>query len=429
MTSFRTFLIGLVVLFAAFVAVEYYRPEPTNWQPTYQNRDKIPFGTYVLYDLLPDLFGRQAVSTVRQPIANQLLPNLGTQEFANQDTVLPATAPSARVLRTAANYVFVHHTFTISRLDRDALLRYVARGNHAFIATEYLDELLADTLRLHLASGELGLKRRARRRPATERTAADSTTLHLLNPAFAAHARFRFPSSEASWFFEPDSACRAIVLATNAKRQPVLVRVPYGRGALVLSSTPAALSNYFLLRPATAGFGFAALSYLPQRPVFWDEYQKQGPLGEQSLWRVVSQHAALRWAVGLAAVGLALFALFEAKRRQRVIPVLKPLPNTTLLFTRTVASLYRQNDNHALMAEKKISLFLELLRQRLQEPALDLNSEATRKRLTQLSGFSRTQVDELIRVIHYVRTAPQVRDAELQKLNAVLSSFRKAAFS
>ncbi|GAA3949165.1 DUF4350 domain-containing protein [Hymenobacter algoricola] len=425
MTRFRAFLLALVGLFAAFVAVEYYQPEPTSWRHTYQNNDKVPYGTYVLYDLLPDLFGRQPVRTIRQPIANQLLPGLGTRAYA--DTVRPA---ATRVLAASANYLFVHHSFELSRLDRAALLRYVGRGNHVFIATESLDDLLGDTLRLHLAvqSPSQRLQRQARRRVAPAASAPDSTTLRLLNPGLAAD-RFRFPSNEVNWFFVPDSACRATVLAVNSQQKPVLVRVPHGRGFVYLSSTPAVLSNYFLLRPATAGFGFAALSYLPERPVFWDEYQKQGRLGEQSLWRVVSQHAALRWATTLLGAGLLLFALFEAKRRQRVIPVIKALPNTTLLFTRTVASLYRQDHNHALIAEKKISLFLETLRHRLQEPALDLNEDATRDRLAQKAGLSRARIDEMVRVIHFVRTAPQVRDSELQKLNQVLSEFRHSAFS
>ncbi|AIZ64474.1 hypothetical protein PK28_13765 [Hymenobacter sp. DG25B] len=425
MTRFRAYLLGLVVLFAGFVAVEYFKPEPTNWKPTYQNRHKIPYGTYVLFDLLPDLFG-QRVSTVRQPIANQLLPSLGKQEFSHPDTVLPVGAPAARVLRTPANYLFVNHTFSLSRLDRDALLRYVARGNHAFIATENLDDLLADTLRLQMVSISESVKRRAGRL-ATRQTNTDSTTLRLLNPAFAAHARFRFPTAQANQYFKPDSACQATVLALNDHQQPVLVRVPYGRGSLFLSSTPAAFSNYFLLRPATAGFGFSALSYLPARPIFWDEYQKQGPLGEQSLLRVVMSHEALRWAFYLLMASLLLFMIVEARRRQRVIPVLKPLPNTTLLFTRTVASLYRQGGNHERIAEKKINLFLEFLRNRFQETSPDLNDEAFRERLTQKAGMPRPRIDELIRRIHFARTAPTVSDTELLLLSQTLAAFRRDA--
>jgi hypothetical protein len=217
------------------------------------------------------------------------------------------------------------------------------------------------------------------------------------------------------------------VLATNDQRQPVLVRVPFGRGSLFLSSTPAAFSNYFLLRPATAGFGVAALSYLPARPVFWDEYQKQGSLGEQSLLRVVMSHEALRWAWYLLLISALLFVVIEARRRQRVIPVLRPLPNTTLLFTRTVASLYQQGGNHERIAEKKINLFLEFLRNRFQETSPDLNDEAFRERLAQKAGMPRPRIDELILRIHFTRTAPTVTDQQLLLLSQTLATFRRDA--
>jgi hypothetical protein len=429
MTRFRAFFLGLVVLFVAFVLVEYFRPTPTNWSPTFINRDKIPYGTYVLFDALPRVFPGQTISTVRQPIANQLLPTL--DEDINPDSVL---APKAQppLLGQSASYIFINSDFYCSRLDRDALLRYVAAGNTVFIAAEQFDNLLEDTLHFD-TKPNIGLDslmaRRFRRPRRNQAPASQLTSLTLLTPPHGAAARHRFPTDDVQWHFEASGGCQATVLAIDAQRRPVLLRVPLGQGALVLSSTPAVFSNYTLLRPHSSDYAFAAMSLLPaKQQVFWDEYQKQGPLGEQSLLRVLKQNTALRWALYTGLAGLALFAFFEARRRQRIIPVLKPLPNTTLLFTRTVAALYRQGANHALIAEKKIGLFREQLRHRLQEPALDLNDEPTRERLAQKAGVPRAQVDNLIKLIHRVETAPQVTAADLLRLSRALSDFRKAAF-
>ncbi|QJX45741.1 DUF4350 domain-containing protein [Hymenobacter taeanensis] len=354
MTRFRAFYLGLVLLFVAFVLVEYFRPTPTNWSPTFINRDKIPYGTYVLFDALPRLFPGQSVSTVRQPIANQLLPTLDGD--INPDSVL---APQAQppLLGQSASYIFINSDFYCSRLDRDALLRYVAAGNTAFIAAEQFDNLLQDTLHFD-TKPYIGLdslmSRRIRRTQGNLAPAAKQTALTLLAPPRGAASQYRFPIDDVQWHFEAYPGCRATVLAIDAKRRPVLLRVPLGQGALVLSSTPAVFSNYTLLRPHSPNYAFAAMSLLPAtQSVFWDEYQKQGSLGEQSLLRVLKQNTALRWALYTGLAGLVLFAFFEARRRQRIIPVLKPLPNTTLLFTRTVAALYRQGTNHALIAEKK----------------------------------------------------------------------------
>ncbi|MEJ7659859.1 MAG: hypothetical protein WKG07_09645 [Hymenobacter sp.] len=47
MTTFRWYLLGILALFGAYVALEYYRPKPLDWSPTLSSKDKIPYGTYV----------------------------------------------------------------------------------------------------------------------------------------------------------------------------------------------------------------------------------------------------------------------------------------------------------------------------------------------------------------------------------------------
>ena len=51
--------------------------------------------------------------------------------------------------------------------------------------------------------------------------------------------------------------------------------------------------------------------------------------------------------------------IFNAKRRQRVVPIINPLPNTTLDFTKTIGNLYYQEGNHQNIVDKKIIYFLE----------------------------------------------------------------------
>ncbi|UOG73832.1 hypothetical protein MTX78_17120 [Hymenobacter tibetensis] len=469
MTTFRWYLLGLALLFGAYVAVEYYRPKALDWTPTFQNKDKIPYGAYVLYDVLPDIMGvdKAQVRTIRVPVYNQIEvegqepmedyseardePSPGdTTSSATEDSVAtdasepPATAPNNDATNSSneeddyeaglaeagypkATYVFVDDEFKISASDCRALLRHVARGNDAFIAAEQFDRHFADTLGFR-TSAFTG--RRKRQLKTTDAALLDSVQLQLSNTklANAAGKGFRLPALGAAFRLLPDSALPATQLASDTAGRAVLVRVPHGRGHIFLCTVPLAFTNYFVLQPRTGNFAFAALSYLPAgRTVWWDEYQKQGRQGEQSLLRVLLAHDALRWALYLALLGAVLFVAFEARRRQRVIPILKPLPNTTLLFTRTIAGLYRQGNNHTAIAEKKIQLFLEHLRTRFYEPGLDLNDEAARERLAQKTGIPRTDVDALVRRINFLLTAPQVSDADLLGLNKALNDFRKAA--
>ncbi|HEX8428578.1 DUF4350 domain-containing protein [Hymenobacter sp.] len=495
MTTFRWYLLGLALLFGAYVAVEYYRPKPLDWTPTFQNNDKIPYGTYVLYDVLPDLMGvdKREVRTVRVPIYNQIEgqdeptndlvadttdavvtadqtdsedSDEGNENSASTDTTAvadeneDATSPTlARAEEPAdtatastteapddadyeaglaeagypkATYLFVDDVFELSESDCRALLRHVARGNDVFIAAEQFNRHFADTIGFRTAAfvSRFHPRKKKKKKEATDAALLDSVRLVLSNPrlARAAGNGFKLPALGASYRLLADSGVAATQLAADTAGQAVLVRVPHGQGHIYLCTVPLAFTNYFALQPRTGNFAFAALSYLPVgRTVWWDEYQKQGRQGEQSLLRVLMAHDALRRALYSSLLGALLFVLFEARRRQRVIPILKPLPNTTLLFTRTVASLYRQGNSHALIAEKKIQLFLEHLRTRLHEPSLDLNDEVARERLAQKTGIPRPEVDALVRRINFLLTAPQVSDADLLALNKALNAFRKAA--
>ncbi len=480
MTTFRWYLLGLGLLFAAYVAVEYYRPKPLDWSPTLRNDHKSPYGTFVLFDQLPTVLGVPAgeVRIVRAPIFSQI-EGLDEDDFAAKQAEAPDsvarneatatdsanTVPAAPTARgpvrprqpatsagadTAtddadyaaglaaghfepATYLFVAQSFKLSRLDCRALLRHVARGNDVLIAAEEFDSHFADTLGFRSALSAQALPLRAARPDAPGQPTTDSVGLQLTSPALArqAGASFRLPARAALTRLLPDAALsgRATQLATATNDgQAVLLRVPHGRGHLYLCSVPLAFSNYFVLQPRTTNFAFAALSYLPTgRTVWWDEYQKQGRRGEQSLLRVLLDHEALRYATYLALVGALLFVLVEARRRQRVIPVLRPLPNTTLQFTRTVAGLYRQRGSHGLIAEKKIGLFLEHLRTRYHEPGLDLSDDATRERLAQKSGIPRPDIDALVRRLNFALTAPQVSDAELLALSKAINTFRQEA--
>ena len=453
-TPFRLYVLGLALLFGVYVLVESHRPKPLDWTPTYFNTDKIPYGTYALFDQLPRLLGTDSIEVVRLPAYNQLtgisiddtpLPRRQqgsavtvettrdsaehvistTRDAAGTDTAStsPATAPlPLRDLQ--ANYLFVNNAFDNARLDVRALLAFARRGNAVFITTEDLNQAFLDSLGVQVAL----LDQSSLRHGARALLAPDSVELRFANPALAAgHCWLPAKAVPARFVLRPGQPGHT--LATDAQGRAVYVELPHGRGHFYLCAVPAAFSNFYFLRPRTRSFAVAALRYLPARRTLWDEYQKQGPAGEQSLLRVLVAHEPLRLAYYLTLAGAVLFVLTTARRRQRVIPTISPLPNTTLLFTRTVAGLYRQGRSHTLIAEKKVSLFLDFLRTRFHETSPDFGDEDFRARLSQKSGVPRPRLDELLRLVNFARTAPQMNDEQLLKLSKAISAFRREARS
>ena len=430
-TTFRLYMLGLALLFGVYVVVESHRPKPLDWTPTYINTDKIPYGTYALFDQLPRLLGTDSIEVVRLPAYNQLT-GISLEDAPapsrryparTSETSGPGPATDALPLQAGlhANYLFVNNAFGNDRLDSRALLALARRGNAVFITAEDLNGAFADSLGVRVE------RLAPRIRPTARNTfGPDSVELRFANPALAA-GRCWVPGSAAEFRFVLKPGHAGHTLATDARGRPVYVELAVGLGHVYLCAVPAVFSNRYFLQPRIRPFAVAALRYLPARRTFWDEYQKQGPTDDQSLLRVLIAHEPLRLAYFITLAGAALFMFMGARRRQRIIPTIHPLPNTTLLFTRTVAGLYRQGRSHGLIAEKKVSLFIDYLRTRFQEPSPDFGDEQFRERLSQKSGVPRPRVDELLRLMNFARTAPQVTDAQLMQLNAAVNDFKREA--
>ena len=113
---------------------------------------------------------------------------------------------------------------------------------------------------------------------------------------------------------------------------------------------------------------------------------------------------------------------FEMKRRQRIIPVIKPLGNTTLEFVSTIGNLYYQNGDHKNIAEKKILFFLDQIRSRfwLNTNRLD---DAFTTSLAKKSGKDQEEVRKIVDTINNIRSQPSISADELLDLNTKIESF------
>jgi hypothetical protein len=108
---------------------------------------------------------------------------------------------------------------------------------------------------------------------------------------------------------------------------------------------------------------------------------------------------ALKWAWYLFLIGLLIFIIFNAKRKQRIVPILKPLPNLTLDFTKTIGNLYYQEGDHDNIIDKKIIYFLERIRNEYLIDTTKLDDEFIKK-LHHKSGKEVSDITELVFLIN-----------------------------
>ncbi len=404
MKSYRNFLLLITGLFIVFVLVEYYKPEPVDWTKTFINKDKSPFGTYILYNQLPVVFRGKRISPVREPIYNQLNKNYFNPEFEENSEAQEA------ITNDILNYVFINSSFRADSLDINHLLRFAEKGNQVFIAANSIQAQLLDTLNIQVNRN-------------FKFSSKDSVVLRFANRNLKDIAKI--PERVVEYYFTvTDSSGNGDLqsLASIDSAKVVFTRVTFGKGLFYLCSVPELFSNFYLLKKKSENLAFYALSYLPVSEVYWDEYQKQGAIGEDSILRAVLENKSLKWAYYLVIASVFLFILFEAKRKQRIIPVIEPPLNSTLEFTRTLGNLYLSKSDHKNIAVKKITYFYEYLREHYRITVSEIN-EALIETIASKSGSDKNLVDDIFRMINYVQYNNSITEKNLLDLNILLERF------
>jgi hypothetical protein len=182
-----------------------------------------------------------------------------------------------------------------------------------------------------------------------------------------------------------------------------------------------------MLKPGGAEYAATALSFLKSsRQIVLDEYYTQGDAGDDTPMRVFLSNTALEWAYYIALFSLAIFVLYEIKRRQRIIPVIEPLSNSTLDFVSVVGRVYYEKRNNANIAQKKILYLLTWLRDEYHVKTNKLDDEFIEK-LTGKLGLKKAFAVDLVDYIKYISVQTQVNDRELIELNKLIEKFYNQA--
>jgi hypothetical protein len=145
----------------------------------------------------------------------------------------------------------------------------------------------------------------------------------------------------------------------------------------------------------------------------------------ESPLRFILSRTALAWAYGITIVSLLCYVLFEAKRRQRIIPVVSPPQNATLEFVDTIGRLYYQHGDHKNLAQKKITYFMESIRTRFYLKTGILDEEFV-DRLSEKSNVEREQVKMLISLIRKISESDSVSEDMLIRLSDMIERFNRA---
>jgi hypothetical protein len=413
MKKYFFYILFLVVTVVGYIAVEYKRPKPINWTQTFSERDKIPYGTSALIELLPSIFDGQKTHIIRKPLYNFLTEDSLPKQFS---------------------YLSVNGFFQADTNDLAELYRFVGKeGNQAFLVSNDFPEKLKDTLHIKVEEKDLihYFKLDSAQKKSTIKDisilAGDSIKLSLLNPKYQTPLPYFVPRQTGEHYLITNDTTQALALGSNKTGEYNFLKIKFGKGYFFLHTVPEAFSNYFLLSKQNSHYTFNVLSYLPaNQPIYWDEYQKQGREGEDDIFRFMKSNEALRWVYYLLLYGIIIYMIFQGKRRQRIIPIIEPLKNTSLAFVQTIGNLYYQRQDHTNIAQKKIAHFFAYIRQHFHLQTNVLDQEFV-ENLALKSGQSFDSIKDITDNIKDIQRHHSLSEQQLISISNQIEVFYKQA--
>ncbi len=384
----------LILIFGIIALVEYTTPPPINWERTFKETDKIPYGTFVFYEELDQLFPNSEVKDIK------VTPyEFFDERYSWEDTTYTVSG----------TYIVIDDYTEIDETSAQELLDFASFGNDIFIASNYFPENLKDSLGFE-TTNDFSFKGKA--------------DLSLANPIFKQDS-ITIEKGLSNIHFSKFDTLYSTVLGYqkfNTSTHVNYIKTSWGMGRFYLHLQPTAFTNYQLLKKSNKKYAEAVMSYLDDDTIFFDSRTKfRNDLDTSSL-RFIHSQPALRWAWYLVLITTLIFMVFNAKRRQRIVKVIQPLKNTTIDFTKTIGNLYYETKDHNNLIEKKITYFLEYIRRvyYLDTQVLD---EKFINNLSQKSGKDKTKIKTLINIIALLKSKSTCHEADLLQLNKAIEDF------
>ncbi len=387
------FLIGTWVM----VHYELSRERVVNWQRTYLPGDAIPFGTQVLYRLMPGVTGGEPPERISQSFYTYYK---------------RATGPF--------NILYIADEIKLTPESVSQLLEHVSRGNSVFLSARQFCKILPDSLGVKLGFHHVSLSEDEgiSRYPMNLSTHRHKVSVDTL------FGDRLFYTGRHVFEFSADTLPHVRELGWLNQELVNFIEVAYGEGYVYLHTEPAVFSNFFLLQGVGVEYTEELLSYMPVGKWVWNEYHNRGRQVVSSPLRFIRSEDSLNNGYRVLMVTLVLFLLSGARRRQRAIPVIRPPENQSLKFLYHVRDLYLKSKNH-----KAISLhMIKDLKRYLQAHGgalADMRQEDMARLIRHKAAVSQEQAREWAGKVEEIKNETRVKTPQLFQLNRIIEKIKK----
>lgn len=382
--TFKIYAVIFIVVMLILALLEVNKKETTDWRKNFNINEKSPFGLFVFNNEAKDLFKNNLRKTEEIPY-----------DYYNQRKKAP------------------HNIIVIEKdLDKESwkkILDQVSNGSDAMILMSRVSKDISDSIGYH--SSDISFE---------EENVLKLTDKEYQNDFIKLD---KFPSGRGFSYIKPKVEVLGKTVEKNNSDQANFIKISFGKGTIYVHSEPLFLTNYYLLKPGSLKYTQDVFSYLQDRETIW--FVDNDTKVSRFFMRFVLSNPALKYAWWVFLGGLVLFIFFNAKRKQRIVPVLEPLRNTSVDFVKSIGNLYLQEGNFHDMMAKKAQYFLNKIRMDLLIDTQNLDGEFAKK-LHLKTGKPIEMIDEAIDLIRKGQDPyASVMKEDLVRMNKLLDEILK----
>lgn len=387
------YIVLLLLLLGAIIAIDSAKPKPIDWTPTYNTKDKIPLGLYVFDKEIDSLFEGQEVEKF----------SITPYEFFDSKYDYEAKDYVAK-----GTFININEINEIDEESLTELMYYADYGNTVLLSMKDFPQTLLDTLKVETE---------------TSYYLSDSLKVYV-NKADSKPTEYYFDEGVGFTYFKSIDTLTTSVLGYQEyfnKKQANYIHVPFGNGSFLLHTQPAAFTNFYLLKDNYYEYAENVLSYVPEEGVYWGTGHNERLSG--SSLRYMLKQPGFKSAYYIGLLTIVIFMIFNAKRKQRIIPEIPPVKNTTIDFAKTIGNLYYQEGNHHTIIEKKIIYFLAKVR---TEYLIDTHTldEVFIEKLHLKTGRPVEDIEKTVHLIKKYRHQFESSEADVIAINKAIEKLR-----
>lgn len=382
----RKYYLILAAMLTVLISWEYLKPKETDWTVTLSKRDKIPYGTYILYNTLKDVFPDKVIEDKKVTL----------YEYRKENKEEPK------------NFIFFRKSFDPDRLELESMIEMLKEGNDFFISALKFSKIFTDTLNItiydNIFSGD------------------DSIGINFNNPNISSDKDYILRKGFGLNYFSYFNKDSIVILGERDKAFPNFIKKQFGKGTLYINTQPLAFTNFHMLVDNNSDYVYKALSHMPVRDVVWDEYGKFVEENEDSALRYIFKNKSLYAGYIMLILSFVVYMLFTAKRTQRIVPVIEPLKNTTVEFANTIGRLYLHGKNHKDIAMKKFNYFLENLRTNYFIN-IDLDNDIDFNQISQKTAVDVETMEKIFKIFKKINASNSITDEQLMQFSNAVEKF------